>query len=235
MKQLFLFLFLVVAAGSTLAQSRKSVSILGDSYSTFEGYLQPDTNAIWYFDRTDDPKRTDVASVAQTWWHQFIRESGYKLCVNNSFSGATISFTGYKDQQGKHRDFTSRSFITRLNNLGDPDILLIFGGTNDSWAGAPIGEYQYADWKQEDLFKFRPALAYLLQKAQLRYPNVEIYFILNSELSEAVNESVRTICAHYGVPCIELENIEKKSGHPSVAGMKAISDQVKRRVHPAGE
>ena len=33
-----------------MAQSSKSISILGDSYSTFEGYLQPDTNAIWYWD-----------------------------------------------------------------------------------------------------------------------------------------------------------------------------------------
>ena len=29
-------------------QGLKSVSILGDSYSTFEGYVQPDTNFVWY-------------------------------------------------------------------------------------------------------------------------------------------------------------------------------------------
>ena len=31
---------------------------------------------------------------------------------------------------------------------------------------------------------------------------------------------------HYGIQCIELTNIDKKSGHPSVAGMKQIADQV---------
>ena len=42
----------------------KSVSILGDSYSTYEGYMKPDTNAIWYW-RNFDPKKTDVASVPE--------------------------------------------------------------------------------------------------------------------------------------------------------------------------
>lgn len=219
---------------SAFGQSLPSVSILGDSYSTYETYLRPDTNAIWYW-RKPKPEKTDVSSVRQTWWHQFIRENGYRLCVNNSFSGSTISFTGYKDETGKHADYTSRSFITRAPYLGCPDVIFIFGATNDSWAGAPIGEYKYADWTKEDLYSFRPAMACLLETVIDRYPNVKIYFLLNNGLKPEINESVKTICDYYKIDCIELKDIDKLSGHPSVKGMKQISDQIAAYIAAAKE
>lgn len=60
------------------SQSRKGVSILGDSYSTFENFVEPSGNALWYF-KKPDPKLTDVNDVKQTWWHQFITGNGYRL------------------------------------------------------------------------------------------------------------------------------------------------------------
>ena len=95
MKKFCVFLLIITLCSSfNFAQSKKAVSILGDSYSTFEGYLQPDTNSIWYYSLPRH--KTDVVSVRQTWWHQLIRENDYRLCVNNSFSGATICNTGYR-------------------------------------------------------------------------------------------------------------------------------------------
>ena len=216
----------VLSVTVAMAQSSKSISILGDSYSTFEGYLQPDTNAIWYWDNVK-AENTDVHHVRETWWHQFIKENGYRLCVNNSFSGATISYSGYKSGKPDFTDYSDRSFITRLKNLGTPDIILVFGGTNDSWAGSPIGEYQYEGWTRNDLFSFRPAMACLLEKMIDYYPNVEIVFLLNDDLKEEIDESVRTICTHYDVKWIEFEGIDKINGHPSVKGMKQISEQLK--------
>lgn len=219
-KTYVLLLFLVMVCSAGFSQSRKSVSILGDSYSTFEGYLQPDTNAVWYF--PEPRQRNDVTSVGQTWWYKFIQESGYRLCVNNSFSGATICHTGY----GK-ADYSDRSFVTRMNNLGCPDIILIFGGTNDSWAGVPLGNYQYQGWTRKDLYQFRPAMAYMLEHIRYRYPNVEVYFLLNCDLKAEIDESVKTICRHYGVPCLELKGIDKQEGHPSIRGMEQICTQLK--------
>lgn len=221
MRKTFALLLLFMMICSTgFSQYRKSVSILGDSYSTFEHYLQPDTNAVWYFPQPLN--KNDVTSVVQTWWYKFIQESGYRLCVNNSFSGSTICHTGYQKA-----DYSDRSFVTRMDNLGCPDIILIFGGTNDSWAGAPIGEYQYADWTKQDLSSFRPAMAYMLEHIRYRYPNVEVYFLLNCDLKTEINESVKTICAHYQVPCLELKGIDKQGGHPSVKGMQQIDEQLK--------
>ena len=223
-KHVFPLLLALLVALPGMAQSLKSVSILGDSYSTFQGYLTPDTNVTWYFDPYKD-FNTDVQCVTQTWWHQLIREEGYRLCMNNSFSGATICNSGY---HGK--DFTDRSFITRMKNLGNPDIIFISGATNDAWAGAPIGEYKYEGWTKDDLYSYRPAMAYMLHYMKNRYPNVDIYFILNNGLKEEIHESTLTVCKHYDIPCIELKDIDKKEGHPSIKGMKQIYKQVKKHL-----
>lgn len=76
-KSCFLLLLTILCSSISFAQSLKSISILGDSYSTFEGYLQPDTNSIWYY--VSPRQQTDVTSVKQTWWHKFIKENNYRF------------------------------------------------------------------------------------------------------------------------------------------------------------
>lgn len=218
MKRVLYVILAFFACLHVQAQSKPGISILGDSYSTFKGYVLPDSNFVWYPQKVEN---NDVQDVQQLWWHILIRENGYRLCQNNSFSGATICHTGYEKA-----DYSDRSYCTRLNNLGSPDIILVFGGTNDSWAQSPIGDYQYANWNKQDLYQFRPAMAYLLANLQNRYPGTKVYVIINSELSEEVTGSMKTICDRYGVPYIQLVDIEKQWGHPSKKGMRAIADQV---------
>lgn len=220
MKNLRLLLSLIVLAVlPSVAQVKPTVAVLGDSYSTFAGFI-PEGNACWY-NSPADHKRTDVTKVEQTWWWQVANEGGYKLGAIESYSGATVCNTGYRDE-----DYSDRSFVTRCTNLGNPDIILICGATNDSWANVPIGDYKYANWKRVDLYFFRPAMAKMLNDIKLHYPNVEVYFIINTELKKEINESVLEVCKHYDVPVIELVDIDKKSSHPSVKGMKAIAQQV---------
>lgn len=221
MKKLSVILVTLLCAGLANAQV-KSVSVLGDSYSTYENFMTPSTNELWYYGK-NAPQKTDVQNVRQTWWHQVIKENGWRLCINNSYSGATVSYSGYDGN-----DYRDRSFNTRMDNLGQPDVIFVFGATNDSWAGAPVGEYKYENINFGDLYSFRPALARMLQWMTDRYINTEIFFILNDDLRDEIDESVKTICQHYGVPVIELEKIDKMSGHPSVKGMRQIADQVNR-------
>ncbi|MBE6284474.1 MAG: hypothetical protein E7098_09060 [Mediterranea massiliensis] len=218
---LLAMLFMCIGVATLSAQQK--VAILGDSYSTFAGHLSPATNFTWYSAdlNSDIAKNNDVHSVEQTWWHQFVTKMGYELVCNNSFSGSTICHTGYNKE-----DYTDRSFITRLHHLGNPDIILIFGGTNDSWAGVPIGEYQYEGWTNADLYNFRPAFAYMLHNLRQLYPQAKIYNITNSELSEAVTVSADEICRHYNVPNLLLKDVEKQWGHPSVRGMEVICNQL---------
>lgn len=226
MKRLYsVCLLLAISCTVALAQAKPSVSILGDSYSTFEGYLTPDTMDIWYFEGAQDARRTDVKSVSETWWMQLIKKKNWKLEVNNSWSGSTICYTGYRDE-----DYSRRSFITRVPALGSPDIILIFGGTNDSWANAPIGEFKYSDWRRADLYTFRPAMAFMLAKIKERYPTAEVYVISNDGLKPEITGSMEQICKHYDVPMIQLHDISKTAGHPNVQGMMQIAEQLEREI-----
>ena len=224
MKRIIFLLALMLTFGVAGAQVKKAVSVLGDSYSTFEGYVTPETNEMWYYAQ-GERGRTDVMNVRQTWWHRLISEKGWKLCVNNSYSGSTISYHGYSGN-----DYSKRSFLTRMDNLGQPDIIFVFGATNDSWAGAPVGEYQYDNLHKADMWTFRPAMARMLEWMTARYVGADIYFILNDGLRDDINESVKTICSHYDVKCIELHNIDKMSGHPSIKGMQQIAEQISQAV-----
>lgn len=197
------------------AAGTKKVSILGDSYSTYQGII-PSSYATFYPNNDNDVKR-----VEQTWWDLFIKAKGYQLEKNDSWGGTTICGTGYGG-----RDASASAFTTRIDLLGNPDIIFIFGGTNDAWANSPVGEYKYSNWTEEDCKYFRPALAFLLDSLKKRYPNAEIYSILNSELREEINESSREVCRHYNIPLVELHDIEKQNGHPSISGMKSICEQL---------
>ncbi|NLV52964.1 MAG: hypothetical protein GXY64_06835 [Bacteroidales bacterium] len=229
MKRIHLTIFVAIFTfGVSFAQGgyRKSVSVIGDSYSTFEGFM-PEGYEIFYRSGRQIGDN-DVVKVEQMWWHQLIKKNGWKLDINNSFSGSTISSSGYNGA-----DYTSRSFVTRMSNMGNPDIIFIFGATNDSWVPAPIGDYKYEGWTKEDLKAFRPSLCKMLDFMTKRYLNTDIYFLLNSELSADINTSVKAICEHYHIPVIELHDIEKKMNHPSAAGMTAIADQVDAFVRNA--
>lgn len=62
MKKIFvLFALSLILFQQGIAQVRQTVAVLGDSYSTYEGFI-PEGNAVWYHNpaHTD---QTDVSSV----------------------------------------------------------------------------------------------------------------------------------------------------------------------------
>lgn len=188
------------------------VSILGDSYSTFQGYLYPNSNPTYY-----PNQKTGVSDVAQTWWYQFITQYKLKLEYNNSYGGSTIAYK--KNTKGT-------AFIERFQDLGTPDLIFVFGGTNDSWQNIPIGTYQYSSWTDNDLLNFRPAFAYLLYELQQTYPKAQIINLINTDLKKNYKESMQTICQYYHICNISLGDFDKKDNHPSKSGMKSIYQQI---------
>lgn len=216
MKKNFLIIFFLSVFFSISAEVK--VSILGDSYSTFEGSI-PDGNEAWYGANIGN----DVKKVQDTWWYRLIEDNGLTLELNNSWSGATICNTGYNGE-----DYTPRSFLTRSSNLGNnPDLILVFGGTNDSWAKSPLGETNGSD-----MFTVRPAAKAMFKNIKASYPNSLCVAIINTELSEDVENAIIQACQLENVPYVKLENIDKQYGHPSVNGMKQISNQVWKTTAP---
>ena len=214
MNRLLTSLVLLCCLVVSHAADYKTVSVLGDSYSTFKGYVYPDTNAVWY--TAPAIKKTDVSLVDETWWKQFVEATGIELDVNNSFSGATICNTGYKG-----KDYTDRSFVTRMDNLGNPDLILVFGATNDCWAHSPL---EGAD--MNDMYALRPAMHRMFEGLATLYPDADVVFMLNDEIKGDIRDVILNSCADSGVPCLELVDVDKMSGHPSVKGMIQIKDQL---------
>lgn len=226
MKRFYLLIALLLALpfAESCAQQKeiRTVAILGDSYSTFDGYI-PEGNACWYF--TTPQGENDVVSVEQTWWHQFCEDGGYELLMNESYSGSTICDTGYDGA-----DYSDRSFIYRMNLLVSgariADLIIIFGGTNDSWADSPVGELKYGDWDPAEMYSCLPACCFMLDHLKTRAPESEIIFVINSELKDEITNGIIEACAHYGVHYLLLKDIEKKWGHPSILGMSQINEQL---------
>ena len=201
------------------------VLIIGDSYSTFENCV-PDGNHVWYF-LNNDNGRTDVIKEQETWWHQFFNETRSTLILNESFSGSTVCNT-------ERPTIPGTSFVIRLQRLIENgffktnaiDAVFVFGGTNDSWTDAPLGELEYENFNAENLKEVFPAFAYLIKTLKELLPNGKIVPVLNCDIKQEIIDSFKTVCDYYAVQYVELKDVSKQNGHPDKAGMKQIKDQI---------
>lgn len=213
-----------------------NVFILGDSYSTFYKYI-PEGYAHYYDEKgphylKENPEMIqsveDVCNVTQTWWYNLVKENG-NLLRNCSWSGTTICNTGYDGC-----DNSKISFIARFEKLlkegyfkeNKVDTFFLFGGTNDSCANAPLGDKICSDWSSADLYHVFPAFSYLIHMLTLNLPQTKIYCILNTELKSEISEFYKFVCDKNNVSVIELHDIEKVHGHPTIKGMLEIKEQI---------
>ncbi len=200
------------------------VAILGDSYSTYDGYIV-DGNTSWYHTGGQNKEKNDVAKVEQTWWHSLISETSSQLVFNDSCSGATICNVSYNGGNS-----SATSFITRMeNNFSGTEgleTIFIFGGTNDDWANSPVGGVMYNQWEYQSFRQILPSFCYILNELRAMYPKARIINLVNSGLDRTITNGMMEACEYYNVDCIKLQYIEKTSGHPNVEGMKQIKDQI---------
>ena len=108
--------------------------------------------------------------------------------------------------------------------------MFVFGGTNDSWSNAPLGEMQFADWEEKDLFLVLPAICYFAYRLKTDLPNAEIVFIINTEIKEEIQNCMEELATRYGVKAVRLQDISKDEGHPNKEGMSQICRQILERV-----
>lgn len=189
-----------------------------------------DPNAATWYPASDHNMNdtNDVENVEQTWWYKFANTYNSRLLENNSWSGSTIAYDSYSEGLD---DGKETSFIQSMNLITTPQLILIYGGTNDSWVAGDtkrddfLGEYKYSDFSESDFIYFRPALAYLLDKLKHKHIGAKIIFMLNSSLSN-IKESVHEICAHYEIGVCEITDIALAHSHPTDKGMTSIAKQI---------
>lgn len=107
------------------------VSLVGDSISTYEGYIPSDFNAMHsegnasYYPNSG----LSVSDVSQTYWHKLIYDKiqNATLDMNNSFRGTMVT-------RRLEKNYLDCDYCARVAKwgLGTPDVILIHGGTNDS-------------------------------------------------------------------------------------------------------
>ena len=209
----------------------RNILIIGDSYSTFEGYI-PEGFGPYYKKVTE--RKTDVKDVKLTWWYKLAEETGSKIVLNNSWSGSTICYTGYG---GEDTSKTS-SFLHRIDVLCDDgffkrekvDTVLVFGGTNDSWADSPLGSVSFGEKTREELYSVLPAICRLAEKLKSELPEAQIVFLINTDLKPQIVDCFKACAEHYRAQYIEFDSIDKYDGHPTAKGMEEIKEKIKNTL-----
>lgn len=226
----------------------KTVSILGDSISTFAGYI-PEADGINLAHRPRYPQNNLLTDVNDTWWMKLINTLEAKLGVNDSWAGSTVS--NFRDHNEK--DFgpdAAMASLTRIKNLaanGIPDLIIFFGGTND--AGKMIEKGSFDSSRELDLSgikwnSFADAYSQTILRLRHFYPNAQIIAISpsisggyydNSRLSEFADLALE-ICLHYNIKCADV----RRSGltidmlpdtlHPNADGMECIYRSVLNKL-----
>lgn len=206
----------------------KNVFILGDSYSTYGGCI-PDGYVTYYSEQGRPNVPVSKMQLGETWWKRMQEKTNCNILLNNSWSGSTISYTGREGDCSQ-----TSSFIYRYRQLKENgffkenavDTVFLFGGTNDSWIDAPLGEMQFSDWEEKDLYNVLPAICYLVDQVKNDLPNAEIVLIINSDLKEEIQNCIEELAKRHALKCVKLKDVEKEEGHPTVNGMLSISEQV---------
>lgn len=198
----------------------KYLSILGDSISSYAGYLTD--GCLAGYSSSNDMLVTDM------WWYEMARLTGMNICTVNASGGSGVTNLG--DSQYMGNGDRSR----HLDSLGKtPDVICILLGINDF--------FQNVNYEQ-----FTVAYEEMIQVIQKEYPNAEIilcnYFELPGPYKANVddlNEIIRKIAERYKLKLLDLHgsdissvNAERrfidyneKTGdavHPNAIGQKII-------------
>lgn len=129
---------LIERGGKITTLEDKTISIQGDSISTFEGSVS-DGNAIYY-----STTHRFVNNKDTTWWGLLTNECRMRLIANDAWSGSRISDTG----DSAMKSATRCSKLKNVNNdvdtipLACPEILVVMAGTNDVGGGVSLETYK---------------------------------------------------------------------------------------------
>lgn len=184
----------------------KKLSILGDSISTFTGYI-PSGNAVYY-----NGSKDGVSSVEDTWWKKVINALEMELDTNNSWSGSRVTTTNGTQSAG---------CMTRCENLGNPDVIIVYLGINDFNNEVALGTYDGTNTFPTTTTTFREAYSIMLNKILNKYPKAEILVCTlpycekngdiafpekngNDILLKEFNKSIRDLADLFNVNLIDL-------------------------------
>lgn len=233
----------------------KVISILGDSISTFAGYI-PVADGHNLTHRARYPQSDLLTDVTLTWWHKLVQSLGAKLGINDSWAGSRVHNSANTNSGDQGPDSCMAS-ITRISNLGangTPDVILFYGGTNDAGGKVTIGSFDSTanhtsvDLESKTWTSFADAYKCAIMRLQYYYPDAKIFALLPMWTTsyytvasmDAYAEVVKEICDYFGVPVIDLRrcgiNWQNKGYtlgdglHPTPQGMDLMERHIRRQL-----
>lgn len=194
----------------------KKISILGNSRCTFKGYI-PSSNRCYY------PKG-NVDDVSKTWWWMVINTIGAYLEVNNSYSAGRITNT--------HPSYPND--LSRIENLGNPDCIFLWGGVNDQNNGVDVGTIDFS-LPDEDLdeSKFAPALILLIRSLKSLYMESQIVLFVEDDLGEEYSKTMFDIASYFGLKTIDLSHLRTSKFdalHYNANGMIQVANETIKQL-----
>ena len=188
------------------------VSIIGDSISTFKGWIKEGYKHAY-------PSR-DVISVTDTYWWKLVNSVNGAIEVNASWSGSFAT----------DHDAVSPSFYDRTSLLGNPDSILVNIGTNDSERLVSVGTLDFSksiiDLGTAD---FAPAYLKGVMSLLENYPNADILLVISKTLKDAYANVIIDIATHFGLRYADLREyeIDRSDGtHPTKTGMQQMTNGI---------
>ena len=219
----------------------KSLSILGDSISTYENVSNNTeynttlgNNAVCKYYQSGNDKALELAD---TYWKQLIDEFDMELCVNNSWSGSFVTKTtptNGNDSGGAKSNGMVRS--TQLHNdttNTKPDYIIVNIGINDFNGGKPCGSVTNFDAIEADGFvasNFAEAYAVMIHNIVSNYTEAEVMVCTlpdyawneNDTTLAQFNEAIKSIAQHYGCIVIDLYANSGLNDSTAASGNKTV-------------
>lgn len=212
--------------------------IFGDSYSTHRDVIPEDFYSFYHTGgRSPSEPYTDMRPE-ETWWGRLIEKTGATLVHNNSWSGSTVGYTGYDGDCSHTNSFIYRYRCLRESGFFDKnevDTVFVFGGTNDSWSDAPLGEVMESGFRESDLYSVLPAISYFMITLAQDLPGKRLVFISNCDLKPEIRECMTRTAKITGATVVPLYDIEKVERHPNKNGMRQIAEQIIEVLRENGE
>ena len=244
----------LLADTTPLSAEPKKVSVIGDSISTFRGYIPYGYST--YYPRADG----SFLKVEDMYWHRLIYNymTNARLERNISYSGSLVTNCN-DDRVNSSQTYYAKRFILQ-NGVGDADIVIIHGGTNDTTKKVDLAtgilctsetgpsESVIASYlATADKAKTRAEIealndetyceAYikLVRLVQERNPQVKIVCVIGDHVRGGIQASVHAIAKHYGAKVVDLYALrgygntvdipKVASSHPTPEGMEFIANK----------
>lgn len=238
----------------------KKFSIIGDSISTYKGYVETTDGDGYRAFGSYQPGNANMPSVNDTWWMKFAKQTGMVLLKNCAWSGSLVC-----GDSSSTTTAAAGCSTKRVNDLArdgvTPDIVLIYMGINDMAYNKEVGTWNGSKAIPQDSTSmniFSDAYALMVDKVMRTYPKAQVccFTLLESLMFgnnstfptindnkvalKAYNDVIKEVASSLGCNLIDLHacgiNIHNLDDftidklHPTYKGTTLMANKVSREI-----